>query len=69
MLPFGFPLDFPFAVDGLGLFRPVLLGKVLDLPNKGIVELAIVDIDLVYLTRSQRLAEDGGVGGRPVEGV
>ncbi len=43
MLPFGIPLDFPLIVAGLVFVRPLLLGSVLDLPSKGIGELAMTE--------------------------
>lgn len=43
MLPFGFPLDFPLMVTGLVCVRPLLLGRVLDLPSKGTGELAMTE--------------------------
>lgn len=47
MLPFDLPLDFPLAVTRPLLVRLLLLGKLLDLPSKGIVGLAIVAGELM----------------------
>ena len=69
MLAFGFPLSFPLVAIGLEFVRPVTLGKVLVLPNKGTVELGIMKKLSVDFTASRPLMDDGGVGGRPVEGV
>jgi hypothetical protein len=69
MLPFDLPLDFPLAVTRPLLVRLLLLGKLLDLPSKGIVGLAIVAGELMGFSGPWWPEDDGGVGGRPVEGL
>lgn len=67
MLPFALP--FIFTDEGLLAIRVLPRGTVWDLPNIGTGELAIIDWVMNDSRVGAPLEEDGGVGGRPVDGL
>lgn len=67
ILPFALP--FVFTVEGLPAFRAFVRGTVWDLPSIGTGELAIAEWVTDDFRVRDPLEEDGGVGGRPVDGV